>query len=393
MKNTLSHSLWRWFCLRIFSLAVGSILLIAMCMWLRYALLNWWVLQKMPLTTRQEFLYLRQHPNVNTTRFNQLVDLWFGQSYSDPSITSTDWGLLGILVIVVIPIMVTLGLRAARPLSTQFSHLAKAAKAVSDGNFSVVATQEKQAPQELLELTHDFNAMTKQLARYDKELRASHVALAHELRSPLTAAIGRVQGVLDGVFPYDHKQLDMVMHQLQHLNRLIGDLHFLSLVDAKQLILTKTAIHLDVLLQEKISWLQPQLDQLQFCIENHLPQQLCLKVDCLRLGQLFTILFENALRYATDGKKMTVHAIETASHWELHFRDYGQGVSDDFLPQMFQKFTRADDSRARHSGGSGLGLSIAEAIAEAHGGTLSAENHPQGGLNFILILLKLNEPE
>lgn len=393
MKNTQSHSLWRWFCLRIFSLAVGSILLIAMCMWLRYALLNWWVLQKMPLTTRQEFLYLREHPNVNTTRFNQLVDLWFGQSYSDPSITSTDWELLGILVIVVIPIMVTLGLRAARPLSTQFSHLAKAAKAVSDGNFSVIATQEKQAPQELLELTHDFNAMTKQLARYDKELRASHVALAHELRSPLTAAIGRVQGVLDGVFPYDHKQLDMVMHQLQHLNRLIGDLHFLSLVDAKQLLLTKTAIHLDVLLQEKILWLQPQLDQLQFCIENHLPQKLCVKVDSLRLGQLITILFENALRYANDGKKMTVHANETTSQWELHFRDYGKGISDDFLPKMFQKFTRADDSRARHSGGSGLGLSIAEAIAKAHAGTLTAENHPHGGLNFILILPKINEPE
>lgn len=388
MKRPESYSLWRWFCLRIFSLAIGSIVLIALCMWLRYVFLNWWVLKQMPLVTRQEFLYLREHPNVNAGRFNQLVDIWYGQSYSDPSITSTDWGLLGILVIVVTPMMVTLGLRAARPLSKQFSHLAKAAKAVTDGHFDVSATQEKQAPQELLELTHDFNAMTRQLARYDKELRTSHVALAHELRSPLTAAMGRLQGMLDGVFPSDPKQLTMVMSQLQHLNRLVEDLHFLSLVDANQLLLHQENVALYALLQEKILWLQPQFDQLQFHVENHVPPSLTLHVDALRLGQLFTILLENALRYAADGKKITVDALETSQNWQLSFRDYGQGVSDAFLPQIFQKFTRADDSRARHSGGSGLGLSIAKAIAEAHGGSLTAENHPQGGLQLLLLLPK-----
>ena len=72
----------------------------------------------------------------------------------------------------------------------------------------------------MIRFAADFNKMTGQLARYDKELRASHVAMAHELRSPLTAAIGRLQGMLDGVFDTQPQQLEMVMKQLQHLNRL-----------------------------------------------------------------------------------------------------------------------------------------------------------------------------
>jgi signal transduction histidine kinase len=78
----------------------------------------------------------------------------------------------------------------------------------------------------------DFNGMTQQLALYERELRASHVAMAHELRSPLTAAIGRLQGMLDGVFSPTQEQLSMVMNQLLLLNRLTGELHLLSLADA-----------------------------------------------------------------------------------------------------------------------------------------------------------------
>jgi signal transduction histidine kinase len=80
----------------------------------------------------------------------------------------------------------------------------------------------------MIRFAADFNKMTGQLARYDKELRASHVAMAHELRSPLTAAIGRLQGMLDGVFDTQPQQLEMVMKQLQHLNRLTDELHLLS---------------------------------------------------------------------------------------------------------------------------------------------------------------------
>lgn len=343
----------------------------------------------MPADIKQEFLYLRNHPELDPNRFHYLVDTWFGTAFSDPSINSTDWGLLAILVIVVIPVMVILGLRAARPLATQFSHLAKAAQAVSTGQFTVVAPQEKDAPQELLQLTHDFNVMTDQLARYEKDLRHAHVALAHELRSPLTAAIGRLQGMLDGVFPLEPQQLNLLMSQMQHLNQLIGDLHFLSLVDANQLKLTLQPCLLHAVLAERISWLQPDCLRVSFTISNQVNPKLKVMADAPRLGQLITILLENALRYAAEGKKMDITSTETSDAIYLNFRDYGHGVSDEFLPNIFQRFTRAEHSRARHSGGSGLGLSIAKAIAEAHWGSLSVQNHKAGGLLFQLKLKKI----
>lgn len=114
------------------------------------------------------------------------------------------------------------------------------------------------APAELAQFTEDFNLMSRQLERYDRELRASHVAMAHELRSPLTAAMGRLQGMLDGVFAPDLTQLNMVMKQLQHLNRLTDELHLLSLADAGQLTFTLNTFDLVELLNERVAWIRPQ---------------------------------------------------------------------------------------------------------------------------------------
>jgi len=119
----------------------------------------------------------------------------------------------------------------------------------------------KEAPQELVRFTEDFNQMTQQLARYERELRTSHVAMAHELRSPLTAAMGRLQGILDGVFPAEPQQLAMIMKQLTQLSRLIDELHLLSLADAGQLVLNRERFNLSELLRERTGWLLPQAEQ------------------------------------------------------------------------------------------------------------------------------------
>ncbi|MCW2484202.1 HAMP domain-containing sensor histidine kinase, partial [Candidatus Symbiopectobacterium sp. NZEC135] len=149
-------------------------------------------------------------------------------------------------------------LRSARPLSLQFDHLRASAQAVTQGTFTTQATLVSQAPEEMLRFAQDFNSMTQQLARYERELHTSHVAMAHELRSPLTAAIGRLQGMLDGVFAPEPQQLAMVMKQLQHLNRLIDDLHLISLADADRLILDRREHNLADLMRERAAWLKPQ---------------------------------------------------------------------------------------------------------------------------------------
>jgi len=386
MKHEHHQSLWRWICIRVLTLAIGSVVLIALCMWLRFVVQNLWILHHMPQALREEFAQLRQQPSLNMARFHQIIDERWGPGFSDPSIASSDWITVGVLVVIVIPFIVILGLRAARPLSAQVTQLATAAGAVARGEFSTRAEQVQKAPSELIQLTENFNAMTGQLERYDRELRASHVAMAHELRSPLTAAIGRLQGMIDGVFKPEPEQLNMVMKQLQHLNRLTDELHLLSLADAGQLSLSKSAIDLTELLQERAIWLKPQTELTGMKIDITTLRPCPYVGDPFRLAQVFTILMENALRYAAEGKRLTIEVRTLLGGQEIVFHDFGPGVPEEFLSDMFERFTRADSSRARHSGGSGLGLSIARAICVAHGGTLRATLPENGGLKLTICL-------
>lgn len=386
MNHSQYQSLWRWICVRILALAIGSVVVIALCMWLRFAIENLWVLHHMPAAMREEFYVLRNNPELNLARFHEIVDQGWGASYSDPSIASADWIMVGILVVVVIPFIAILGLKAARPLSSQFSHLAQAARAVTQGDFNTQAVPVNNAPAELVQFTDDFNVMMRQLSRYEGELRASNVAMAHELRSPLTAAVGRLQGMLDGVFRPEPHQLQMVMTQLLHLNRLIDELHLLSLAQAGQLMLSRTELDLAELLRERIIWLKPQSAEAGFDI-TLMSDTPCRYVgDTFRLGQVFTILMENALRYALEGRRLNIAIKANNGGYEIAFHDDGPGVEDSFLPVMFERFSRAESSRARHSGGSGLGLSIARAICEAHGGCISAAKKAQCGLIFTVSL-------
>lgn len=386
MKEHRHSSLWRWICVRILALAIGSVIVIAICMWLRYAVQNYWILGKMPVAVRQEFITLRQNPQANPERFHNIVDAWWGVNYSIPSITSADWLTVAILVLVMIPFIVVMGLKHARPLAMQFSRLRDAAKDVAGGQFGRQAELIKNAPAEMVSFATDFNKMTGQLARYEKELRASHVAIAHELRSPLTAAIGRLQGLMDGVFDANPEQLSMVMKQLQYLNRLTNELHLLSLADAGNLVLEMQPFRLDELIQERVTWIMPQSGAHDFTITVHNPRTCPFRGDAFRMGQVFTILMENSIRYGRNGGHLDVSLDYAGGHYIIVFGDDGPGVSTHFLPKMFKRFSREEQSRARHSGGSGLGLSIAQAICLAHGGSIEASLPENGGLVVRILL-------
>lgn len=130
----------------------------------------------------------------------------------------------------------------------------------------------------------------------------------------------------------------------------------------------------------------PQADAHRFTIRLHHSQACPFKGDTFRMGQVFTILMENALRYGRDGGFLDVTLHYASGQYCLEFRDDGPGVSSRFLPEMFNRFSREEQSRARHSGGSGLDLSIARAICQAHGGSISASLPETGGLAVSILL-------
>ncbi|HBV39493.1 MAG TPA: two-component sensor histidine kinase [Erwinia sp.] len=387
LKNE-NGSLWNWICRKVISLAIGSIILIAFCMWLRFYIDNLWHEYLMPDAVRTELAKLVKNPEQNISLFHAIIDRWYGVDYWKPVMRITDWLILAVLVLIVTPAIFMLTLRTARPLSEQISALANAAKYVSQGRFGAKVSIPEQLPLELRSLSENFNGMSMQLERYDNELKKSHVAMAHELRSPLTAAMGRLQGIIDGVFEPNETQLKMVMQQLNELNRLVEDLHFLKLADAGQLNLNIVPVSLNEIVREKVAWVAPSADKVGITITH--TQNLIINgmADPYRIGQVFLILMDNALHYAAEGRVLNISYESSHDSVSVVFSDKGPAVPDELLEDIFTPFVREEVSRSRHSGGSGLGLSIARAICKAQGGSLTVKKNKNGGLAFKVSLNK-----
>lgn len=394
MKNTNKSrkqqrlTLWQWICTKLLSLAIGSIVAIISVLWLRYYLPSVWRANKIPPADKAELAILIEDPRADINRYHELIDKWYGLEFSDPTFDISDWALVILLIIVSGVIIISLTLRAVRPISMHITHLAQVARSVSKGEFGTKVEGPIPIPAELNGLTEDINLMSMQLAQFDKNLKVSHIALAHELRSPLTAAIGRLQGMIDGVFPPSPDQHALVMRQLQHLNRLVEDLHLLSLAQAEQLHLNYQELAIDDVIKEKVAWIKPKLIKTDLTVTILGESKIFCYADHFRIGQVILILLENAVRYASDGKRIDILCSNTEDHVYFEVKDYGAGVADEYLSEMFTRFSRADRSRSRDSGGAGLGLSIAQAICHAHQGLITVRKNEPRGLIFKVCLPK-----
>ena len=171
------------------------------------------------------------------------------------------------------------------------------------------------------------------------------------------------------------------------LTRLVEDLQTLALADAGEIKLIMTDTDLEELVRRVVERFQPQAISRQVSLNiNHTKPCPPLSVDPGRIEQILGNLLSNALRYTPiDGR--IVLTLDCQPHQTyLHVHDSGPGIPPDAMTHVFERFYRADKSRSRLEGGTGLGLVIARKLAEVHGGNLNAANHPVGGAVFTLIL-------
>ncbi|PBP95729.1 two-component sensor histidine kinase [Pseudomonas congelans] len=382
MRHIFRHRqkpLWHWVGMRMSMLAVGAVIVIAFCMWLHVTVSDWLTLQAMPAEVRMEFLRLQAEPTLDMVKLRELFFAYYPIENLLPGIANKEWWVLAALVLIAIPIIIFFGFLFSRPLSSQFSSIARGARQVAQGDFKTRLPMSAKDPDELQALVSDFNTMTTQLGRYELEVSESSAMIAHELRTPLNAAMGRIQGMIDEVFPRDLAQLEMVHRQLGQLNKLVSDLHLLSLASAGQLTLDKTEFSLEKLVVERLGWFATPLDEAGVVVTIDIPRKLTVNADRDRIGQVVNILVDNALRYSATGGELLIVGRASAGRMELTVSDRGPGFGPENLEQVFDRFWRAERSRARYSGGSGLGLSIARAICLEHDGTIEVRNRPGGG--------------
>ncbi len=241
---------------------------------------------------------------------------------------------------------------------------------------------------ELAALGRAFNHMAESLQRAEESRRAMTADIAHELRNPLAVQRAHLEALQDGIYPLTPENLNPILEQNQMLTRLVEDLRTLALADAGQLHLEYQPTDLQAVVHTVLEHFAPQATargiQLRFqALSDGLPDLL---LDPQRISQILNNLLSNALRYTPDGGFIELNLSTTPSEVQLSLRDSGPGIPAEALPHVFERFYRADKGRSRAEGGTGLGLAIARKLAEAHGGRLTAANHPQGGAIFTLTL-------
>ena len=241
-----------------------------------------------------------------------------------------------------------------------------------------------QSHDEIYRLGQTLNAM---LARLDAALERERGFVAdagHELRTPL--ALLKTELELALRHPRTAPELEAAIHSAaEETDRLVGladDLLLLARSDQRQLSLRHERLRVEDLLARVAHRLRRRAEAAGRTIEIDVPDELAIGADPRRLEQAVGNLVENALTHAQGSVRLTAVAHDTTV--ELHVRDEGAGFPPAFLPRAFDRFTRADD--ARSGDGTGLGLTIAEAIAEAHGGSAHARNLERGGADVWLSL-------
>lgn len=384
VRNSISSrchtgTLWRWISVRMIALAFLALALVGGGMWYRYAMWDKHLHEAIPEPVRQELQHLEAAPDENQSRLRQIYGEYLYGDYFSPAVIKEDMLFFAVLVALALPLIVAGGVWVSLRLSRQLSAVALSAGEIARGDFSSRAPMMAHTPSGLQALTADFNYMAERLQRYDRELQESSAAIAHELRTPLTAATGRLQGMLDGVFQADHRQLKTVMRQLHHLSRLTDDLHLLSMAQAGKLELHLSEFPIKNLCEERVFWVAPSLDAAGMQVNIRIPENMMLLADRDRIGQLLSVLIDNALRYAVSGKKLVLRAHVAQEEMILQVSDRGPGFTVEHLDRVCERFWRAESSRSQHAGGSGLGLSIARAICIAHGGNLTVHNFNEGG--------------
>ena len=216
--------------------------------------------------------------------------------------------------------------------------------------------------------------MTRFFREQDRLRRQLMADVAHELRTPLAILQGRIEGLIDGVYPRDDAHIAELLTETQHLARLVEDVRTLANAEAGALDLQKERVDLGELIRETASSMAAPI---AVDVPDDLPP---IDADPVRVREVLFNLLSNALQHAPEGD-VSVRAEARPREVVIVVRDNGPGIPADELPQLFQRFRKG-----RHSRGSGLGLAISQRLVAAHGGTIRVASAEGAGTTFTVTL-------
>jgi len=238
---------------------------------------------------------------------------------------------------------------------------------------------------ELDRVVRSFNTMADSLQEVEQHRQRLIADLAHELRTPLTVIAGYLEGLEDGDIAPDPVVYQRLHRETQRLRRLVRDLQELSKAEAGYLTLDLRPCALKPLVQEILAKFQLQVPEEGPALVLAIGELPPVLADPERVEQILINLLSNALRHTATGK-ITLGATLQGDWVTVRVEDTGTGIAPDDLPHIFERFWRSDQSRARETGGSGIGLTIVKKLIEIQGGTIHVTSTLGQGTIFLFTL-------
>lgn len=282
-----------------------------------------------------------------------------------------------VLVAVVVSVFVS------RQIVTPVQAMMTASQHIAEGHYH----ERVQVPEhlawdnldELGRLAVSFNQMAAKLETVESTRRELIGNVAHELRTPLATIKGSMEGLIDGVLPAEPKTFRQIYREVDRLQRLVYDLQELSRVEANAFELQCKPVSINSLIAATTDRLCHQFEEKGVILNTSVPADLPpIQVDEDRMSQVLLNLVGNALQYTPAGGKVQIFVYPNGHEIQLVVTDTGIGIAPEHLPLLFTRFYRVDKSRSRVGGGSGIGLTIAKHLVEAHGGRIWAKSEGPG---------------
>ena len=308
------------------------------------------------------FMTLMKDYNISPTAVHQM--------FLDATHRSLIWATLATLALAVI-----LSFLLTKKVLTPLSQMTGITKKIATGDYT--AQVSISSKDEVGQLAAAFNQMAESLQRVEQLRKTMVIDVAHELRTPLTNIRGYIEALRDGVVAPSKETFESLHEEMLRLAKLVEDLLQLARADASRGTLHPQRINLQELVSQILDLFQPQFSAKGIVVETELfNAEGQIMADPEKLSQIFRNLLQNAWQYTPHRGNVRVSNERLPGRIKVVFANTGEGIAEEDLPFIFERFYRGEKSRSREHGGAGIGLAIVKELVEAHRGEVGAESTP-----------------
>lgn len=321
--------------------------------------------------------------NQDNEKIGSVVIQYFGPYF----FSEDDFSFLGALNIILVCVGIVsllisflIGFLFAKRISRPILKTASAAKQISDGEYSA-RIHEKTNTAEVVQLMNSVNQLAESLEKQENLRKQLTADVSHELRTPLTTVQTHLEAMLEGVWQPTPERLQSCYDEIVRIGKMMYDLENLAKVDSDDLKLNITKVNLREITKKVLTILEAEemKKDLHISIDGN---DTFFRADRDRINQVIFNLVSNAIKYTPNGGKICIIFSESKKSVTFSIKDDGIGIGQEDLPFIFERFYRADKSRNRMTGGSGIGLAVVKSIVTAHGGKVSVLSKMNEGTVF-----------